>query len=256
MLQHVGIPIRQPIRCAICSRPLTQHEKYAGTICSDWRCKARQLDDNLRANRAKAAEALGVAPAGAFPIAVVPWRAVRIVELPAERRRALEEFLAELVSTIPAAPAAPEAVAEHAPTMPADPESDALLAKVCAVCQGFCCFYGATRRAFLDGETMRRFRLGHPEAQGDDIVAEYLRYLPQQHCEGSCAYHAPTGCTLPRAMRANICNTYECRGLKDARRGCVESVPARAYVVVRDDNRIVGGAFVDASGIRRYGAVR
>lgn len=254
--------IPQPCRCVICARPLTLHEQYAGQVCSDWRCRERQLDEALQVERASAAQDLGLDRAEAFPIVVVPWRANRVVELPAERRSELKEFLDNLLS-LPAdavdeysAPSHPEVCAEQSASAGSpDPNGDALLAKVCAVCKGFCCFYGATRHAFLDGETMRQFRERHPGMPAEDVVAAYLRYLPEHHCESSCVYHTQTGCALPRTMRASICNTYECRGLKDARRGYAKTAVARACVVVRHDNRIISGAFVDISGAQPWNAV-
>jgi len=244
-------------KCLICSRMLTLHEQYSGQICSDWRCRARQLDDALLAARAEAARDLGLQQVEAFPISVVPWRANRIVELPAERRSELEEFLVNLLSTLPET--SDESIvqsesgfcAEPPPaSAPNDPEVDLHLAKVCAVCQGFCCFYGATRHAFLDSETMCRFGSQHPDVQTEAVVAEYLRYLPENHCEASCVYHTEVGCALPRQMRADICNSYECHGLKDARQASATSALATACVVVRHDNHIVSCAFIDASGIR------
>jgi hypothetical protein len=38
--------------------------------------------------------------------------------------------------------------------------------------------------------------------------------IPRQSVEYSCVYHGDRGCTLPRSMRASICNTYHCEGLK------------------------------------------
>jgi hypothetical protein len=136
---------------------------------------------------------------------------------------------------------------------PTDQRADRLLAKICAVCQGFCCFYGATRHAFLDIETMRRFIDQHPGWSTNDVVAEYSRYLPVHHYETSCVYHTGTGCALPRDMRADICNSYECHGLKDARREYAESARLSACVVVRHDNCIVSCVFVDASGLAKGG---
>src|SRR5512135_457788 len=129
------MPLPSLRKCLICSRPLTRHEHYAGQICSDWRCRARQLDDALRAHRAQAALALGVEEAEAFPIAVIPSRPVRVVELSAERRRVFADFLAELVAALPdkgdepCADRSPASCAERSTaTAPPDPEIEALLA--------------------------------------------------------------------------------------------------------------------------------
>lgn len=247
-------------KCLICFRQLTLHEKHSGQICSDWRCRARQLEDALQKARAAAAQDLQLESVDAFPIVVVPWRSNPLIELSAKQRNELEDFLLNLLTTVPqimdesTAQTDSDTGAEvPATSAPTDQETDRLLAKICAVCRGFCCFYGATRHAFLDIETMRRFCDQRPGWSTNDVVAEYSRYLPARHCETSCVYHAETGCALPRDMRADICNRYECHGLKDARREYAEFARLSACVVVRHDNSIVGCTFVDASGLLEGG---
>ena len=254
-MREGGVLISTSEKCLICSRPLTLHEKFSGQICSGWRCRARQLDDALQAARAATARDIGFEPAASFPIIVVPWRAFRVVELSADLRDELVAFLAHLLVAAPqtldesiAQKDADSGVGQFDASGHIDSQPDRLLAKICAVCQGFCCFYGATRHAFLDREALLRFRNRTPELPADGVIAEYLRYLPECHGEASCVYHAETGCALPRDMRANICNRYECHGLTAARRVYAGSAQANACVVVRHDNRIVSCAFVEASG--------
>jgi hypothetical protein len=154
--------IPSPKTCRICSKPLSLHEQYSGQICSHWRCRWRHLEDQLRAHRQEAAQALGEAEADSFPITVVPRRTFRSVPLAPERRQEFAAFLADLVGEMAdvgdPADAAPSVIAElEAATAPRDAAPvSALLAQVCAVCGGFCCYYGGTRHAFLDRETLQR----------------------------------------------------------------------------------------------------
>jgi hypothetical protein len=195
-----------------------------------------------------------VAQADAYPIAVVPWRPQQLVPLDDGRRCELREFLLDLLKQSPEAESQPLAggadneAQPTEPSMPADGAVDGLLASVCAVCQGFCCFYGGTRHAFLDADTLTAFRRCNPELDDAAVAKAYLDFLPQQHCEGSCVYHSAAGCNLPRAMRAHICNAYECRGLKDARQAYAAGGATRVCVVVRHDNRVIGSAFVGPEG--------
>ena len=70
---------------------------------------------------------------------------------------------------------------------------------------------------------------------------------------GSCAYHTSDGCALPRSLRAGICNALRCRGLKQAERSaCYDGTTHVYMVVVRKDNTIRRGAFVQPDDIRYY----
>jgi len=233
--------------CSVCARPLTLHQRFSGGVCADWRCREKLLRDALLAHRSAAASALEVEPAEAYPIVVVPWRSANVVPLPEERRRELGQFLAGLLAGAPQAqpPSEPEARPPNRDEARGEP--DRLLAAVCGVCAGFCCHYGGARHAFLDAEAMAAFRAVHPEMRDADVIDAYLDRLPAESCEGSCVYQAADGCTLPRAMRARICNAYECGGLREARQA-----GARVCVVVRHDHRIVRSALVDRSGVRAY----
>ena len=244
--------------CQICSKPLTLHERYAGNVCSDWRCRWRSLDAQLEAHRIDAAVALGEQSPESFPIAVVPFRSCRTVPVSEGEREELLRFLEQLLREI-------SSIRHAAPTMPpnppieqsvnADPRNDdsaALLGKVCGVCEGYCCRYGATQHAFLDEEALSRSLAQRPGMQIGEVAVEFIRHVPEEHYEGSCIYHTKTGCNLPRDMRARMCNTYECRGLKDTRQHFMGNGAKRVFVVVRRDNRIMHSAFVDASGRRSY----
>lgn len=55
---------------------------------------------------------------------------------------------------------------------------------------------------------------------------------------------------LPRAMRADICNGYECGGLWAARDHFQPATGGRSFIVVRHDHRIQRSAFIDGPSIR------
>lgn len=245
-------------KCQICSRPLTPHQWYAGRVCGDWRCRERLLGHALVAHRQEAGRALGVMQVETYPVAVVPWRQMKLVPLADERRADLQRFVLDLLAQSCADESQsaqngeddrPERAADATPP---DPATDSLLGAICAVCQGFCCFYGGVRHAFLDADAMAAYRGRHPGTGDAEVAAAYLAFLPERHCEGSCVYHTANGCALSRDMRARICNAYECRGLKDARKGHAAGGDSRACVVVRHDNSIVRSAFVDSTAIRRF----
>jgi hypothetical protein len=236
--------------CLYCGTPLTRHEQFAGTICSDWRCREKQLEAQLAAHRAEAADALGVARPESFPIAVVPDWTPELIPLEPERRQALAEFLDGLIAAEPAETDAGQSVAVPPPSD--SPAMAAHLGRVCAVCRGYCCFHGAAHNAFLGREVLLRFQAGRPELELREAVSVYLDYLPDRHCRDACLYQGERGCVLPREMRADICNGYECGGLQTARDRFDSMSVERAFVVVRHDHRIQRSAFIDGSAIRHY----
>jgi hypothetical protein len=247
------MPIPSAKTCRICSKPLTMHEGFAGDICSDWRCRWRDLDAQLEAHRSVAAAAVGEKSAGSFPISVVPFHTRPTVPVSEEERQELLSFLQGRLQEISSHEHAPRAVPTD-PTMEQAVNAEApndvatLLGKVCGVCAGFCCHHGATNHAFLDEETLLRVLAQHPDIPAAEVVMDFISRIPAEHYKGSCVYHTETGCNLPRDMRARICNAYECRGLKDTRERFANTGAARVFVVVRHDNRIMHSAFVDVSG--------
>jgi type VI secretion system protein VasG len=104
--------------------------------------------------------------------------------------------------------------------------------------------------AFLDAAAIRRFILFSALTDPLEIVYAYFAYLPEEAVIDGCVYQTILGCTLPRWMRAEICNVYRCKGLKQAERLVRRHDTRRLYVVVRKDNRISRSAFVQAHRIR------
>ena len=63
-----------------------------------------------------------------------------------------------------------------------------------------------------------------------------------------CVFQGEQGCTLSRELRSEMCNRYECNGLRTLRERFREGEPVRAYFVNRTARGLRGGAFVEAQG--------
>ena len=96
------------------------------------------------------------------------------------------------------------------------PEPDGFAAQVartaCELCEGWCCRNGGDE-AYLDGHTVARVRRKMPDLDAGAVVRLYANRVPAVAYEGSCIFHGAKGCTLDRSLRADICNTYYCKGL-------------------------------------------
>ncbi|MHC4471236.1 MAG: hypothetical protein ACYTDY_16690 [Planctomycetota bacterium] len=235
---------RRPTDCLICGQPLTRHQQCSGGICDDWRCKDVLLRQDLEEFRRLAAETSGVGRPDDYPVLCVPHRDFRVGPLPEKRR---SEFLAHLAEVVEEAREEPEATEPEPPPHTAEPAT--FLQRICAACEGECCHRGGTH-AFITSE-MIRGAMADRDVTPEKVHEAYASRLPERTFEGSCVYHTGSGCALPRDMRAVICNTFECKGLDEARRRH-EDGGRRAFVVSRKDNRISGSAFVDESEIRRF----
>jgi hypothetical protein len=239
-----GIALRKTSRkapghthCRYCNRRLSTLEHYAGDCCSTPRCKEQQLQEQLEAYRKGAAQRVNEPAPERFSIVVVPHRESSIVPIEPERRRTLEDRLTELAA---------ECAGKRAATARPPAEAPVPVPAVCSSCHGACCYHGGQHAAFLDEDTIGAYAAEHPGLTANEITAAYLQHVPDLHFAGSCVFHTNRGCNLPRSMRAPICNLYECRGLKMARELGNGSHPA-LFVVVRHDNVIVRGEFVDES---------
>lgn len=123
----------------------------------------------------------------------------------------------------------------------------------CATCRGDCCTAGGTR-AFLKADSFVRVRaqrvtLGFPDESPAAIAALYLDALPLMHYEGSCVFHGRTGCALPRALRANLCNRYQCGELTQLSRALAGSGAVSAYVGAASGERLERMALIGAGGV-------
>ena len=64
-------------------------------------------------------------------------------------------------------------------------------------------------------------------------------------------YHTSVGCALPRAMRSDICNRYECAGLAELARTFRERAAGgrplrRAFLAVVEDQALARTSWIGA----------
>lgn len=227
-----------PVNCIVCGTELSRHQSYSGGVCDDWRCRTATLEADLVRHRTAAAEASGVPDPDQFAPVVVPFRRARSVPLPRGRqaifRARLQEKLREARASADDDAVQPGPDGQQDPTLPGS---------VCAVCRGACCHRGGNH-AFLDAGSLRRVLSARPGWTDEIALQEYLSRLPASSLEGSCVYHTDAGCQLPRGLRSTVCNTYLCRGLKDALEHFERGATSRAFVAAREDHRILHSAFV------------
>ena len=131
---------------------------------------------------------------------------------PPERVRALKRHLIRSLRDLRVAKRPERLIQARTP----EPEgfTAAVLRAGCATCQGHCC-KGGGEHAYLDERTMARVRHENPGLDARAIIGLYLARLAPLSTRGSCLFHGPEGCTLGRALRAELCNLYHCNGLLD-----------------------------------------
>ena len=142
----------------------------------------------------------------------VPLLSETLEPPPPTRIRALKRHLVESLRDLRAAKRPDRLIQKTAP------EPTGFTATVmeagCATCQGHCC-KGGGDHAYIDARTMARVRRDNPDLDARAIIRLYLERLAPESYVASCLFHGSAGCTLGRALRAELCNAYYCNGLRD-----------------------------------------
>ena len=219
-------------QCAVCGTTV-RRSRLDQAICGARTCRQAWLGPAPRAaqrmhNRTVRAEAERIAAhvndaqpnpsrATRMPLALLPSNDRVSSAMPAKLR---ERFLERLG---PKLAAAMEHVAEARDSLresPANADSapspvtpaERLFANACATCRGECCT-GGTDHAHLDVASLERAAITYGWTTVGEAHAAYARQIPHTHYHESCVYHGVRGCTLPRDMRADICNRHLCGSL-------------------------------------------
>jgi hypothetical protein len=208
-------------RCRFCAREAVASED----TCSDPRCRKlregsidgrkreverrRAIDLVAAEQELELREAHGSAIPPRLLVARLPANEQTTTPLPAERR---ETFRVNIAAALDRALQDPDRPVPEHPDSPARFAS--LVGSACAACRGSCCRHGG-EHAFLYPDHFRRYLRNQPDADPQQLLAEYLSRLPSESYHDSCVYHTTTGCALPRALRSNLCNTFLCGGLED-----------------------------------------
>lgn len=122
--------------------------------------------------------------------------------------------------------------------------ADTIAARGCGKCRGYCCATGARTHAWLRVETLAAFVRTAPTMTAPALVERYLSFVGERTSRNSCVYHGRRGCTLPREMRADVCNEYFCPPLIALRAQTADDGPARAFLVTVEADGSSRGKFV------------
>lgn len=242
--------------CGECGTELSPHERFAGGLCGDWRCKERVAHREAERARADAGEQAGVEEAASYTIVPTPGpHERRLVAADLERQQkfarhlrvtcdaALRELATEVSEADVREAEAPPPDVDEAESGLTPRTGDAtpasVLGAVCGACVGFCCGDGR-EHAFVESDDLveRARGAAEPAVALEQFAARVLEHLPAQSYEGGCVFQAEGGCALPRSLRSSTCNAYECRGLRTLRIALEGGAPSdRAAVVQRVDHR-------------------
>lgn len=119
-------------------------------------------------------------------------------------RKAFEAYLDDLILRAFAEEPGPPGHRSH------DAEHGERIEAACMLCHGHCCLNGGPSNAFLTVEDVNRFRRENPGATPDDVRTAYYALMPEKTVLLSCVFHGPVGCTMPRTMRSDLCNSALC----------------------------------------------
>ncbi len=260
LVEYARLPAER--KCKSCGRPMNPVEMKLGS-CSEPTCRTavvleqvreanrlRQIEQVRRLelaeqSRQKAAIALGLADPERYTLVVIPAIEPRYVPIP-EHRRA--EFVENLRRSVTASEK-PGKILDGEPIAEVSAEVGAVLGQSCGMCLGKCCGYGGNH-AYLQPETIRRFRTLNPQLTSEQIVDAYLAHLVGPTVAGSCIFHHDGGCALTREMRSDTCNRHFCRGLKEFQGTIGDARPIRAFIVTYPDTGPAKAQFVDEAGTR------
>lgn len=201
----------------------------------------KRLLRKLRAYRGHTLGGLDVGPPSSFPLAILPFNERALAPLPDDRREVFGEHLRQVAATAlgDSAEQDPEEAADTGP-------APATVTQCCTICGGHCCPHGGDH-AFLRPATIRRVLRARPDLDEEELVESYLRHLGDAIFEGSCVYHGARGCTLPRAMRSDVCNTWLCEGLNALESRLEDADSRRAFLVAAQDGRVVRWRVLDGA---------
>ena len=252
--------------CRFCGTKLAPEQIGTG-VCGAQECHNRMIEESGRAilarKRAKHDEVSGevfaavandldAARESAEPDALtwmLPAQNDPLEPLPPERLEKFKEHLAFCVTYAFREPE-PAPDADLGSREAHEPNETPLSDAACATCQGRCCRDRGGDTALLLPSDVARYRQRHPGVTEDEVMQAYLSHLPDLSTRDGCVYQAITGCTLPRAMRQDICNSYYCDALRWLRTAAQEAQTGAAVLVAAHEGTAQRIATVAADGTR------
>ena len=205
-----------------------------------------------RRNRSAAQRGIPPEERDSYRMAVLPRNHHRPKKLPRKRRENFEATLRRniekarsrlTVGEQPEPPAKVYSVGDDRSEGEREAERK-LLGAGCAMCRGRCCTAGADH-AFNDSDTMMRYLQRFPDHDDETIVDRYLSHIATRTLSPGCIFQHEHGCTLPRDLRADICNRFYCSDINVVRNHYFAGDPVRAYFLHEDAGRLIGGRLVN-----------
>ncbi len=208
------------------------------------------VDDLIR-HRDEVAERDGLAAgeAGGYVPVQTPMNERRLTRLPRRRKYRFVKRLLCLANEALRHPVAFSTSKESVlPTI-----QSRVFGAACANCGGQCCVRGGTH-AYLDANAVWATAVqcesdeenqAVRKVSSQQVVAEYLQFVPEFSYEDSCVFHSEHGCTLPREMRSATCNRTICGGLVEIQNRFQLDQQHRFFLVAAKRGGIRGTRFVD-----------
>lgn len=154
--------------------------------------------------------------------------------VPRERRRRYLRHLIDIIGQAfhqrPQASTASSEVADAAQAEPEEPGYGSISGQLCAVCRGGCCTRGQDH-GYLQPESIQSLLRRDGNLSMRQILRTYWRHVPRLSMLGACINQTQQGCSLPRDLRSNGCNSYLCSAMTAAVRR-EDHAPALQIAVV------------------------
>lgn len=176
--------------------------------------------------RARTARQNGLPSVDDVAIAIIKPLKRPTRSVPKRRVRALRAHLTQLFS----------AIGDNRAALAASPQGQiySKFENVCRACKGSCCRNGGDH-GYLKRADLLSALSTLPEMQYIDVIDAYLIYIPRRSYIDSCIFHAAEGCTLPRNLRSQTCNTYFCAPLDKVRTIISRQGPILLVAVMNGD---------------------
>lgn len=237
------------MRCRYCSQALSDLRRRLADFCEASACRQADalarfevqrrteaqarvegLAASLQARQTPRTQAVA-ASLRAAPVLWLQHHGNDLVQVPLDAREVHVRHLSALAADPQAHPR--NAHVLHYPDDPDAAPATTVDRQVCGLCRGRCCRHGRVHHGFIDVGVLQRWR----DQQGGslaDAARHYVQRLPLVHVAGSCLYHGPKGCVLPREERAPVCNGFACDSLQAARARLEARDDAGAVLMVAD----------------------
>jgi len=219
--------------------------------------KRENLNQQAHDLRDNVARENGIENPEDFTPVAVPANIRCIRHLPEKRQRSFSDGLKQLIGQVVAERSSSASLTDYSKTQTdcdtQTPEMElrSILGNACAVCRGVCCINGG-EHAYIKADTLLCYMQQHPGLQQQQVLDEYLSFLPKKVYKNSCVYHAELGCALPFNMRSESCSSFVCEGLAEIKEQAVNTKTTRFFIAAMEGKKVLRSAFIEANQIRGH----